>query len=207
MEKIPVPTRTDDEIRKISEDYLAGKVFTSTFITDKEALMRIFRPLEKLTDEELIEFMNSNVGFIFEYFDPNSTVDKDTNWPAFKTLQVMSVPDAIKMANCVAEILKAKPMKIKFKPGTLVMTQGVSQAIQSDKDFAKFSANCMKRHLVGDWGDLSDEDRDSNNRALVDGSRLFSSYKLPNPIYAEEKLWIITEADRAATTILFPGEY
>lgn len=206
-EKIPVPTRTDDDIRKIAESFIAGKVFTSTFITDREALIRIFRPLEKLTTDELVDFMNSNVGFLFEYFDPKTNVDPETNWPVFTTLQVMNCGDAKKMANCVAEILKNKPMKISFKIGQLVMTQGIAKDVQDNDDFARFSASCMGRHIRGDWGDLSDEDRDTNNRALVEGNRLFSSYKLPSTMHGQDKIWIITEADRAVTTILFPDEY
>ncbi len=205
-ETIPVPTRTDEQIRKIAEDYLAGKVLTSTLITDKEALLRIFKPLEKLTDEELNELLRSNVVF-FENFDPKTNIDKETNWPMFSTLQVMSSGDAMKLANSVAEILKAKPMKVRFKPGTLIMTQGIAQAVENNTSFAAYSAGCMKRHLDGDWGDLSDEDRDSNNRALVDGNRLFSSYKLPSPVNGQDKIWIITEADRSTTTVLFPNEY
>jgi hypothetical protein len=38
---------------------------------------------------------------------------------------------------------------------------------------------------------------------LIDGSRLFSAYHLTNGT----KVWIITEADRSATTVLLPDEY
>ncbi len=60
----------------------------------------------------------------------------------------------------------------------------------------------VKRHVRGDWGDLSDEDRAANERALVDGERILSAYVLP-----QGKVWIITEADRSATTVLLPEEY
>ena len=55
----------------------------------------------------------------------------------------------------------------------------------------------------GDWGNVDDEDKQSNELSLKDGSRLVSAYEakgLP-------KIWIITEGDRSATTILFPEEY
>jgi len=57
--------------------------------------------------------------------------------------------------------------------------------------------------MLGDWGNMCEEDQQENERALIDGSRLFSAYKadgLP-------KIWIITEADRSSTCILFPDEY
>ena len=61
----------------------------------------------------------------------------------------------------------------------------------------------LRRHARGDWGDLDDEDRKANDRALQEGSRLFSAYKTK----AGVKFWIITEADRSATTVLLPDEY
>lgn len=62
----------------------------------------------------------------------------------------------------------------------------------------------LARHIHGDWGDLSAEDLAANELALLTGKRLLSSYNLPD---GKEKVWIITEADRSATTILLPEEY
>ncbi|CAB3741908.1 hypothetical protein LMG22037_06545 [Paraburkholderia phenoliruptrix] len=62
----------------------------------------------------------------------------------------------------------------------------------------------LARHIHGDWGDLSAEDLASNELALLTGKRLLSSYNLPD---GSGKVWIITEADRAVTTILLPDEY
>jgi hypothetical protein len=61
----------------------------------------------------------------------------------------------------------------------------------------------LRRHAQGDWGDLCAEDRAANQQALKYGSRLFSSYNLPN----QQTIWIITEANRAVTTVLLPEEY
>ena len=60
----------------------------------------------------------------------------------------------------------------------------------------------LHRHQTGDWGDLCEEDRVSNEEALVMDSRIFSSYQI-----GEDKIWIITEADRRFTTLLLPDEY
>lgn len=62
----------------------------------------------------------------------------------------------------------------------------------------------LVRHASGDWGDVSQEDAALNNEALVDGTRILSSYKLRD---GETTIWIITEADRSVTTILLPSEY
>ena len=55
---------------------------------------------------------------------------------------------------------------------------------------------------------LSDEDREQNEQAIIDGSRILSAYVTKNGT----KLWVITEAaddtgQRSATTILLPEEY
>ena len=55
----------------------------------------------------------------------------------------------------------------------------------------------------GDWGVQDDADRVANDLALQNGERLLSCYDLPTG----EPIWIITEADRSATTITTPGEY
>lgn len=60
----------------------------------------------------------------------------------------------------------------------------------------------LVRHARTDWGDLGDEDKAANNLALCDGSRILSAYETP-----KGRIWIITEADRSATTILLPDEY
>jgi hypothetical protein len=80
------------------------------------------------------------------------------------------------------------------------MTTGVSELIHR----GVFDAvPYLQRHLSGDWGDLSDDDRQQNDAALKQGDRLLSSYQVSPTL----KLWIITEWDRSVTTLLFPDEY
>jgi hypothetical protein len=61
----------------------------------------------------------------------------------------------------------------------------------------------LERHLAGDWGELDEHDRRENEVSLAHGCRLLSAYNLSNGT----RLWIITEADRSATTLLLPSEY
>jgi hypothetical protein len=61
----------------------------------------------------------------------------------------------------------------------------------------------VRQHQAGDWGDLSEEDRQANEMSLQRGLRLLSAYQTANC----ESLWVITEADRSATTLLLPEEY
>ena len=94
-------------------------------------------------------------------------------------------------------------MTTKFVLGKTVMTRGVADRMAQDAIFATFCYVCLKNHSQGDWGELSQDDTKANDCALVQGERLLSAY------YGADgtKIWIITEWDRSATTILFPDEY
>ncbi|AXW12104.1 hypothetical protein CJO90_05645 [Ralstonia solanacearum] len=61
----------------------------------------------------------------------------------------------------------------------------------------------LNRHARGDWCELSSEDRQQNELAVTTGQRVLSSYLLGNG----QKIWIITEWDRSATTVLMSEEY
>lgn len=61
----------------------------------------------------------------------------------------------------------------------------------------------LVRHASGDWGDLSPDDRDENELSLREGFRLFSAYRDRN----NARFYVITEADRSATTVLLPEDY
>lgn len=86
----------------------------------------------------------------------------------------------------------------KFPLGLLTTTPSVIETIShEDVGIALF------RHANGDWGELDEEDRKMNDTALISGSRLLSAYTSK----AGVKFWIITEADRSATTVLLPDDY
>ena len=60
-----------------------------------------------------------------------------------------------------------------------------------------------RRHIVGDWGECCEEDKQANEDALAQGERLLSVYRTSK----DEKIWVITEADRSSTCVLLPEEY
>ena len=93
--------------------------------------------------------------------------------------------------------MTAPENRIRFQPGTVVATQGALLVADN-----KAILELLRRHLTGDWGDVSKEDAKANERALKHGERILSSYSVKG-----EKLWVLTEADRSATTVLTPGEY
>ena len=95
-----------------------------------------------------------------------------------------------------------------FQCGDVRCTPGIARMIRDDPVMNDWIAECFDRHINGDWGDLTDEDREMNDESLryeaegKMGWRLMSSYSLD-----DFKIWIITEADRSSTTILLPSEY
>jgi hypothetical protein len=95
-----------------------------------------------------------------------------------------------------------------FRTGQVMASRGVYDLACENPDFASFIQDSLSRHIKGEWGDVGDEDKQSNDQALKQGTRLLSSYNDNRfPKHGVATIWIITEADRSATTILFPDEY
>lgn len=93
-------------------------------------------------------------------------------------------------------------METKFNLGMTVVTRGVDHLLRSSTPFHNGVMESLRRHADCDWGDVDPEDKMQNDFALSKGLRLFSAY-----VVDDTKIWIITEADRSSTTILFPDEY
>jgi len=87
-----------------------------------------------------------------------------------------------------------------FELGQIVATPGALAAL---KKAGQQPGEFLTRHVHREWGDLDDDDRRENEYSLEHGFRLLSAYKTN----AGDRLWIITESDRSATTILLPEEY
>lgn len=86
----------------------------------------------------------------------------------------------------------------KFPLGRLVATPNALERIPNPEILA-----ALQRHLTGDWGDVDEHDRKENELSLKEGFRLLSVYRSARGV----KFWIITEADRSATTVLLPEDY
>lgn len=88
----------------------------------------------------------------------------------------------------------------RFKLGRILATPAAVEAIA---DARVSIIDLLIRHMRGDWGELSESDREQNELSVDTGLRLLSSYVLPNG----QTIWVITEWDRSATTFLLPGDY
>jgi hypothetical protein len=86
----------------------------------------------------------------------------------------------------------------KFPLGRTVITPNARDQLHPEDVL-----HSMKRHSTGDWGDVDEHDRQENEHSLANALRLLSVYHDRNRV----KFWIITEADRSATTVLLPEDY
>ncbi|MDT7858253.1 hypothetical protein RQM47_16510 [Rubrivirga sp. S365] len=88
---------------------------------------------------------------------------------------------------------------VRLPLGHVVATPGALDVVRSN---GLDVIALLHRHQRGDWGELSDHDARANDHAVGGGARVLSAYET-----AGGRLWVITEADRSATTVLLPSEY
>ena len=101
-----------------------------------------------------------------------------------------------------------KECKTKFVPGRIVVTNKINMYMEQYPEFHLFIIRSLKRHINCDWGDVCITDWNENNISLIHGYRLLSVYIKPAcSEHRQWKIYIITEADRSATTVLFADEY
>ncbi len=94
-----------------------------------------------------------------------------------------------------------------FSPGRIDGTPDAMEAIENAyltaAEAGKALTQLVRRHVSGDWGEVDAHDKAINDKAVLTGAHIVSAYTLPTSI----KIWIITDAGHATTTILLPSEY
>jgi len=95
-------------------------------------------------------------------------------------------------------VRRPEGMDAKFDRGRTVITPNALEKLDGDD-----VQDALRRHLAGDWGDCCDEDWQENEFSLTRRLRLFSVFHDRHGT----KFWVITEADRSATTVLLPEDY
>jgi hypothetical protein len=88
----------------------------------------------------------------------------------------------------------------RFPLGRLFLTPGAIEALE---EAGQTPQEFVIRHVGLEQGELCDEDHRENLFSVDKPLRIFSAFKT----VVGKKLWVITEADRSATTILLPSEY
>jgi hypothetical protein len=96
-------------------------------------------------------------------------------------------------------LVLADIMRPKFPLGFIAVTPGIELTLSPAE-----IAEALSKHVRGNWGEVCEEDCDANNEALHHGGRLLSVYWNHS---RSETFYVITEADRSATTLLLPSEY
>ena len=91
-------------------------------------------------------------------------------------------------------------MNSMFTLGQIIITPAALEVLRQ-QNFSPESI--IQRHVLGDWGDMIDEDKRANDLAVEMGGRILSAYKLTR---GGETLWVTTEPDRTSTTIMLPNE-
>ena len=86
----------------------------------------------------------------------------------------------------------------KFTMGKIAITKGAMRVLKVSE-----LNDMLHRHSIGDWGEVSQEDKFYNDRAVVNGEQLMSAHH----IGGGQRIWIITEKDRSTTKVLLPSEY
>ena len=91
-----------------------------------------------------------------------------------------------------------------FKKGEIVLTRGINDRVCEDAKFSKAVIGALLRYSKKDWGELCEEDKLLNDMAVENGEdRIVAKYLIED----SEAIYIITEADRSCTTILFTSKY
>ena len=92
--------------------------------------------------------------------------------------------------------------------GQIVVTKSINDLMAADQKFAVEDTVALQRYAVKDWGNLDDEDKQTNEEALnyPDDLYVMGTYET-----SKEKIWIITnriseKAGDNATTVCFPDE-
>lgn len=86
--------------------------------------------------------------------------------------------------------------------GALYLTPAVKDWRDCDPLRPTLVLIALNQHESGAWGVVDDHDKAANDDALRNGGRLLSAWNID-----DRRIWIITEADRSATTVLFPEDY
>ena len=103
------------------------------------------------------------------------------------------------MSTTAAKTERPQTRPVRLPLGHVVATPGAFKVV---RDHGLDVVGLLHRHRAGDWGAVSEHDARVNDRAVEEGTRVLSAYETVGG-----RLWIITEADRSATTVLLPSEY
>lgn len=89
--------------------------------------------------------------------------------------------------------------------GQTVMTRGIALKTGTSWIYKRFVEKSLNRFINEDFGDISEEDKQTNIEALENGDMVMGAYTIGNV-----KIWIMRDHDgngSFVTTVLFQDEY
>lgn len=92
-----------------------------------------------------------------------------------------------------------------FKLGRLTATSSISAEMEDSMAFCRFVLKSVSRYGAGDWGELSARDKLSNDSAVINGDDMILGVYVSKEL--QNKIYILTDANRSFTTVMFPSEY
>lgn len=99
----------------------------------------------------------------------------------------------------------------KFKHGQIMSTESVKNAMSYSPTFREFVAKALAKYFLGNWGNVNATDWQENDRSVRDGGRIMAAYDMKknglSAMLGHKRIYILTEPDRSATTVLFSDEY
>ncbi len=84
--------------------------------------------------------------------------------------------------------------KMKFEVGEIVITPAASAALEANGHSVD---ELLARHQAGDWGDVSDQVRTVNQRALVEQFNVQSVFA----VSSGQRVVVVTNRDRSLTMV------
>lgn len=91
------------------------------------------------------------------------------------------------------------PIKPLFSLGTIAFSVG-ARSLGIDL------SRLIRRHMSGDWGDVSDYDIEMNQAALTTAGAVISQYQVTDAGGISRSLSVMTEADRSITILWLNSE-
>lgn len=87
----------------------------------------------------------------------------------------------------------------KFQLGQVVATPG---AIAKMHELSVVPNLLLSRHATGDWGDVCEDDKKTNDYNCLRNGMVLSCYGKEG-----DRIWVITDPGHQTTTLLLPEEY
>jgi hypothetical protein len=94
----------------------------------------------------------------------------------------------------MAGLHRLAEQKTKFEVGEIIVTPTATAALEAS---GRTVDEIVARHRAGDWGEVSDQVREVNERGLAEQFNVQSIYATPSG----ERLVVVTTGDRSLTMV------